>query len=115
MTNEKILKLANRLARKVAPHLLENGLEIRMWHPAWKLPTSTMIAVTGRTSNDMKTFHRFIAFVESQVASLNTKQTKEIILHELAHALCGYKRGHGKRWQTVCAKIGGVPRKYFSE
>lgn len=34
---------------------------------------------------------------------------RDVILHEIAHALCGPGEGHGPRWRAKCAEIGAVP------
>lgn len=33
----------------------------------------------------------------------------DTILHEIAHAIAGYKAGHGADWKKVCVKIGCRP------
>lgn len=30
----------------------------------------------------------------------------DTILHEISHAICGFKEGHGEKWKFVCEKIG---------
>lgn len=41
------------------------------------------------------------------VIKLNKKKViREIILHEIAHALAGDKAGHGKIWKQYCKKLG---------
>jgi predicted SprT family Zn-dependent metalloprotease len=32
---------------------------------------------------------------------------RNTILHEIAHALCGYGEGHGSVWKAKCLEIGG--------
>jgi len=41
---------------------------------------------------------------------------KDTILHEIAHALAGPRKGHGAEWKAICRKIGARPvRCYDSE
>lgn len=35
---------------------------------------------------------------------------KDIILHEIAHALTPKDKNHGKRWRAVCRRIGCIPK-----
>lgn len=38
---------------------------------------------------------------------LSFKQTKELILHEIAHALFTPSEGHNENWKRLCLEIGG--------
>ena len=40
-------------------------------------------------------------------------ETKDTILHEIAHALAGHSAGHGPKWKTVCRQIGANPERTF--
>lgn len=35
---------------------------------------------------------------------------RDIILHEIAHALVGEGKGHGKEWRIMCQHVGAKPR-----
>jgi SprT protein len=37
------------------------------------------------------------------------EQTEDTILHEIAHALAGYKAGHGPEWKRMCRRVGANP------
>lgn len=37
---------------------------------------------------------------------------RELLLHEIAHALAGQYAGHGPRWKAVCRRIGAIPQPY---
>lgn len=39
---------------------------------------------------------------------------KDTVLHEIAHAIAGYKAGHGVEWKMVCIRIGAKPQRCFS-
>lgn len=46
---------------------------------------------------------------------LNTDlEVRDTILHEIAHALCGPKVGHGKQWKEKMVELGANPRRCFS-
>ncbi len=36
---------------------------------------------------------------------------RDIILHEIAHALAGLEHGHNATWRQVCRDIGATPRR----
>ncbi len=44
----------------------------------------------------------------------NEKTIRETILHEISHAICGYKAGHGKKWKECIKEIGGIPERCYS-
>lgn len=52
--------------------------------------------------------------ISRKLTELNDeKAVRDTILHEIAHALCGRKIGHGKEWKKMCAEIGGRPERCF--
>lgn len=38
---------------------------------------------------------------------------KDTILHEIAHALCGPGKGHGREWKLMCIRIGAKPQRCY--
>jgi predicted SprT family Zn-dependent metalloprotease len=44
----------------------------------------------------------------------NEERVKNTILHEIAHAIAGYKAGHGVEWKMVCIRIGAKPERCYS-
>src|SRR5271156_2803212 len=36
---------------------------------------------------------------------------RDVILHEIAHALAGESAGHGPRWKATCRQIGASPQR----
>jgi predicted SprT family Zn-dependent metalloprotease len=34
---------------------------------------------------------------------------KDVILHEIAHALAGHSAAHGPTWKSMCLRVGAVP------
>ena len=41
------------------------------------------------------------------------KSVEQTILHEIAHALCGARAGHGAGWRAKVVEIGGVASRCF--
>ncbi|MFD1722242.1 SprT-like domain-containing protein [Amnibacterium endophyticum] len=33
-------------------------------------------------------------------------EVRQVLLHEVAHALAGHRAGHGPRWRAACARVG---------
>lgn len=53
-------------------------------------------------------------YVEKNIDKLD--EITDTILHEIAHAIAGYKAGHNYLWKIVCERIGANPtRCYDSE
>lgn len=42
-----------------------------------------------------------------------TPEVKDVILHEIAHALVGPNHGHDSEWQAKAVSIGASPNKYY--
>lgn len=40
-------------------------------------------------------------------------EVKDVILHEIAHALTQKSRGHGKQWKAKCIEIGARPERCY--
>ena len=37
-------------------------------------------------------------------------ESRDTVLHEIAHAIAGYRAAHGPAWKAVCRKIGARPK-----
>jgi len=54
--------------------------------------------------------------VSWQLARLNTAdETRDTILHEVAHAIAGPKAGHGQAWKDACAETGARPERCYDD
>jgi SprT protein len=38
-------------------------------------------------------------------------EIRDVILHEIAHALAGHVAAHGPRWKAICKEIGATPER----
>lgn len=38
-------------------------------------------------------------------------EIRDVILHEIAHALAGHAAAHGARWKAICRQIGARPER----
>lgn len=43
------------------------------------------------------------------------EQCRDVILHEIAHALAPPRSGHGWDWQRICVQIGASPSRTWGE
>ncbi len=45
------------------------------------------------------------------VISHGEVEIRDVILHEIAHALAGHAAAHGPRWRAICRQIGAKPER----
>jgi predicted SprT family Zn-dependent metalloprotease len=45
------------------------------------------------------------------VAQHDEPEIRDVILHEIAHALAGHDAGHGSLWRAICRAIGARPER----
>ena len=52
--------------------------------------------------------------VTKKLALINTiEETKDVVLHEIAHALSGARHGHDNVWKGWCRKVGARPERCY--
>lgn len=77
----------------------------------WKFDFST----SARRIAVCKFSQKLIEFSLHRLGS-DKAAIEDIILHEIAHALCGPKvDAHGPEWRAMCVKIGAKPNRLSSE
>lgn len=60
-------------------------------------------------------YTRKIISLSKHFVEINTElEVRDTILHEIAHALCGPRSGHGKKWQHKMIELGANPRRCFT-
>lgn len=53
--------------------------------------------------------------ISKPIASINPwEETKDTVLHEIAHAIVGAGHGHDKVWKNACRLIGARPIRCYS-
>ena len=57
---------------------------------------------------------KIISLSRKMVEINNVSKVKNTILHEIAHAIAGYRAGHGNEWKEVCIRIGAKPERCYS-
>jgi len=68
---------------------------------------------SGRHLGLCKYFNKMIQLSKKWVINLKEDEIKDTILHEIAHAIVGPFKGHGKEWKQVCVQIGARPTAKF--
>ena len=52
--------------------------------------------------------------VTKKLALINTiEESKDVVLHEIAHALTGRGHGHDAVWKRMCVKVGARPERCY--
>ena len=52
--------------------------------------------------------------ITRKLANINTiEETKDVVLHEIAHALTGRGHGHDNVWKRMCRKVGARPERCY--
>jgi len=53
--------------------------------------------------------------ITKKLANINTiEETKDVVLHEIAHALVGRGHGHDYVWKRMCRKVGAKPERCYT-
>jgi predicted SprT family Zn-dependent metalloprotease len=53
--------------------------------------------------------------ITKKLANINTiEETKDVVLHEIAHALVGRGHGHDFVWKRMCRKVGAKPERCYT-
>jgi predicted SprT family Zn-dependent metalloprotease len=81
-----------------------------IWQQGWRFEFDNAVKRFGVCKYRSKTIG-----LSAKLVGLNEQeQVKDTILHEIAHAIAGYKAGHGVEWKMVCIRIGAKPERCYS-
>ena len=75
---------------------------------SWKFGWLNTQKLYGRCCHTRKAIQLSLPFVNRHTL----EQVEEVIVHEIAHALCGPGYGHGGKWKEMCLQIGCKPHQY---
>jgi|TARA_R110000824_G_scaffold186284_7_gene367563 predicted SprT family Zn-dependent metalloprotease len=95
MTNRRHLDAIEELAQEA---LREHGLAQKGWTFQWNRAV--------RRSGICRFGKRRIGLSKPLAALNSFAESKDTILHEIAHALAGFDAGHGPRWVALAKSIG---------
>ena len=71
----------------------------------WTFKWDRSVNRLGNCNHTDRTISLGVPYVEAN----GYMDVKDTILHEIAHALAGFKAGHGWVWKAVCKEIGAEP------
>ena len=83
----------------------------KIWNEGWTFKYDNAVRRFGVCKHRGK----IIGLSKKLVEINGVDRVKDVILHEIAHAIAGYKAGHGELWREVCVKIGARPERCYSE
>lgn len=94
------LPSAALLAQRLIAH---HGLDAAGWRFAWNHGRRTL----GLCRYTEKTIELSTHFVLKN----DEAQVRDTVLHEIAHAIAGYRAGHGMAWKMACVRVGARPER----
>jgi len=107
---------AEQLARDL---MQQHGLTDSGWHFKWSHGKRRLGATQISKARDAKTGKLKeikTILLSTHLVDLNPEPVvRDVILHEIAHALAGIKNGHNHVWQAMCKKIGAKPQRLADE
>ena len=90
---------------KKAEQLTNKYLTLHLPDSGWSFKWDNAIGRLGVCKYKSKT----ISLSKRWVASLPESEVIDTILHEIAHAIAGFKAHHGYKWKQACIKLGAKP------
>lgn len=81
-----------------------------IWELGWKFEFDNAVRRFGVCKHGSK-----VIGLSAKLVKLNDEErVKDTILHEIAHAIAGYRAGHGIEWKKVCVRIGAKPERCYT-
>jgi predicted SprT family Zn-dependent metalloprotease len=81
-----------------------------IWELGWRFNFDSAVKRFGVCKYRSK-----IIGLSAKLVTLNDEErVKDTILHEIAHAIAGFKAGHGIEWKRACIRIGAKPERCYS-
>ncbi len=65
---------------------------------------------SGRRLGDCNFRDRVIRIGRAHALDDGEEQTRDTVLHEIAHAIAGPEAGHGPLWKAIARRIGATPK-----
>lgn len=90
-------------AEKIARELMAKHLD-----DSWTLAFNSKLTALGQCNYTQKKI-----LLSKPLTEVNNEQIlREVVLHEIAHALTPSWAGHNSTWKEKCLEIGGTGKKY---
>jgi len=80
-----------------------------IWEQGWRFQFDRGL----RRFGVCKYRNKIISLSRYLVELNNREDVQDVILHEIAHAIAGFKEGHGYKWKMVCVQIGAKPERCY--
>jgi predicted SprT family Zn-dependent metalloprotease len=113
-------KLTSQAAEQLAKKLMrQHGVAAQGWKFQWssgkrRLGEASIRRRKHRTTGRVET--RKTIKLSRHLVALNPEPVvRDVILHEIAHALAGLENGHNEVWQAACKKVGAKPQRLADE
>lgn len=98
------MRTATEIEAEAKRLLAENGLDD--WSFQW---SHNRTGYAGYTNCTTKT----IVISKPHALNHSDAEVNDTIRHEIAHALAGYKAGHGPEWKILAQQLGAKPQQYM--
>ena len=90
---------------------------LRSYEPGLTLPSVRVSGRMRRTLGSYTPAKKLISISSRLLALGDEGDIREVVLHEVAHAIVHWRRGerpaaHGKEFRSVCLQIGAKPHRY---
>ena len=112
--------LTHEQAEHLARSLMDqHGVTAEGWVFQWsrgkrRLGETSIRQRRDRTTGQTKTI-KAIRLSRHLVAMNPEPIVRDVILHEIAHALAGLENGHNAVWRAACEKVGAKPQRLADE
>ena len=113
-------KLTTEQAEQLAKSLMaKHGVTADGWRFDWSRGKRNLGETSIRQTRDRKTGKvkkiKAIRLSKHLVAMNPEPVVRDVILHEIAHALAGIENGHNHNWKAACRKVGAKPQRLADE
>lgn len=112
LTRAQAESLAQTLMRR-------HGVTARGWRFEWSRAKRRLGEARIRQTRDRKTGRtrtvKAIRLSRYLVEHNGEAAVRDVILHEIAHALAGLEHGHDAVWRAMCEKVGAKPERLADE
>jgi predicted SprT family Zn-dependent metalloprotease len=79
----------------------------------WEFQWDNAQARAGQCLHPTKSKPGVISLSRKLTTLWGTEEMRDIVLHEIAHALAGHEHGHDATWKRICQHIGARPQRCY--
>lgn len=112
LTHEQAEALARALMQQHG--LTDAGWDFKWSHGKRRLGATQIGKTRDRKTGRLKETRAIV--LSRHLVDLNPEPVvRDVILHEIAHALAGIQNGHNHVWREMCMKVGAKPQRLADE